>query len=60
MDYLADQLGLTNPGLNRGYRALSWIVPGALRRKPLAVNIGEFVAYARRRESGASAMPSTA
>lgn len=48
MDYLADQLEVTNPGLNRAYQALSWIVPGALRRKPLAVNIGEFVAYARR------------
>jgi len=54
MDYLADQLGLTNPGLNRGYRALSWIVPGVLRRKPLAINIGEFVAYARRGESVAA------
>lgn len=48
MDYLADQLTATNPALNRAYRALSWIVPRPLRRKPLAVNIGEFVAYARR------------
>jgi cyclopropane fatty-acyl-phospholipid synthase-like methyltransferase len=48
MDYLADQLGLTNPGLSRMYRAVSWMLPGPLRRKPLAVNIGEFVAYARR------------
>jgi len=48
MDYLADQLTMTNPGLNRAYRALSWIVPGALKRRPVAVNIGEFVAYARR------------
>ena len=55
MDYLADQLGLTNPGLNRAYRAVSWIVPGPLRRKPLAVNIGEFVAYARRRENATQA-----
>lgn len=48
MDYLADQLGLTNPGLNRAYQAVSWVVPGMLRRKALAVNIGEFVAYAQR------------
>ena len=48
MDYLADQLTVTNPGLNRAYQALSWIVPGPLKRRPLAVNIGEFVAYARR------------
>jgi len=48
MDYLADQLTVTNPGLNRAYQALSWIVPGIVKRRPLAVNIGEFVAYARR------------
>ena len=48
MDYLADQLTVTNPGLNKAYQAMSWIVPGPLRRKPVAVNIGEFVAYARR------------
>lgn len=48
MDYLAEQLTVTNPGLNRVYQASSWLVPGSLRRKPIAVNIGEFVAYARR------------
>jgi len=48
MDYLADQLTVTNPGLNRTYQALSWIIPGPMKRKPFAVNIGEFVAYARR------------
>jgi 2-polyprenyl-3-methyl-5-hydroxy-6-metoxy-1,4-benzoquinol methylase len=48
MDYLADQLTATNTGLNKAYQFLSWIVPGPLRRKPVAVNIGEFIAYARR------------
>jgi len=48
MDYLADQLMATNPKLNRAYQILSWIVPAPLRRRRLAVNIGEFVAYARR------------
>jgi 2-polyprenyl-3-methyl-5-hydroxy-6-metoxy-1,4-benzoquinol methylase len=48
MDYLAEQLTETNPGLSRVYQATSWIVPGALKRRPLAVNIGEFDAYARR------------
>jgi len=48
MGYLAEQLTATNPGLNRTYQALNWIIPGPLRRRPLAVNIGEFVAYARR------------
>jgi 2-polyprenyl-3-methyl-5-hydroxy-6-metoxy-1,4-benzoquinol methylase len=48
MDYLADQLVATNPSLHRVYRATRWIVPGPLRRKPFPVNIGEFVAYARR------------
>ncbi|TMJ01392.1 MAG: class I SAM-dependent methyltransferase [Alphaproteobacteria bacterium] len=48
MDYLADQLAATNPGLNRAYQALSWMVPAALKRRSLAINIGEFVAYARR------------
>jgi cyclopropane fatty-acyl-phospholipid synthase-like methyltransferase len=48
MDYLAEQLAAVNPGLNRTYQALSWIVPGVLRRRAMAVNIGEFTAYARR------------
>lgn len=48
MDYLAEQIVPTNPGLNRAYQKSSWIVPGPLRRWPFAVNIGEFVAYARR------------
>lgn len=48
VDYLADQLTVTNPGLSRTYHKLSWVVPGMLRRKPVGVNIGEFVAYARR------------
>jgi 2-polyprenyl-3-methyl-5-hydroxy-6-metoxy-1,4-benzoquinol methylase len=48
MDYLADQLTETNPSLSKTYQALSWIVPAPLRRKPVAVNIGEFVAYAQR------------
>jgi 2-polyprenyl-3-methyl-5-hydroxy-6-metoxy-1,4-benzoquinol methylase len=48
IEYLADQLALTNPGLNRAYQALSWIVPRPLRGRPIPVNIGEFIAYARR------------
>lgn len=48
MDYLAEQLTVTNPGLNRAYGALSWMVPCPLRHKPVGVNIGEFVAYAWR------------
>ena len=50
MDYLADQLGLTNPGLDRIYQVLSWIIPGPLKRRPHAINIGEFVAYGRSAE----------
>jgi hypothetical protein len=46
--YLADQLSATNPDLNRTYQATNWIIPAPLKRKPLAVNIGEFIAYARR------------
>jgi 2-polyprenyl-3-methyl-5-hydroxy-6-metoxy-1,4-benzoquinol methylase len=48
LDYLSDQLAATNPFLQRGYQALRWLVPSPLRRKPIAVNIGEFVAYARK------------
>jgi 2-polyprenyl-3-methyl-5-hydroxy-6-metoxy-1,4-benzoquinol methylase len=48
MDYLADQLSATNTGLNKAYQLLSCVVPAPLRRKPVAVNIGEFLAYARR------------
>lgn len=48
MDYLADQLSVTNPGLNRAYRGVAWVIPTLLRRRPFGVNIGEFVAYARR------------
>jgi cyclopropane fatty-acyl-phospholipid synthase-like methyltransferase len=47
MDYLADQLTATNPGINKAYQSLSWIMPGSLRHKQIAVNIGEFAAYAR-------------
>jgi len=48
INYLADQLRLTNPWLSRIYQMLSWTIPGPLKRKPFTVNIGEFVAYARR------------
>lgn len=48
MDYLADQLAVTNPALNRAYQALSGLVPSRLRQRPFGINIGEFVAYARR------------
>jgi 2-polyprenyl-3-methyl-5-hydroxy-6-metoxy-1,4-benzoquinol methylase len=48
MDYLGDQLGATNPGIHRLYESFSWLVPGPLRRRPVGVNIGEFVAYARK------------
>jgi hypothetical protein len=48
IDYLADQLTATNPGINRLYQVMNWVIPGPLKRKPLAINIGEFVAYARR------------
>src|SRR5213078_2945981 len=47
MDYLADQLAVTNPGLDRIYQSTSWLIPGPLRRKLIPVNIGEFAAYAR-------------
>jgi hypothetical protein len=26
----------------------NWFIPGPLKRKPIPLNIGEFVAYARR------------
>ena len=48
IDYLADQLTATNPGINRLYQVMNWLIPSSLKRKPLAINIGEFVAYARR------------
>ncbi len=48
LDYLGDQLALTNPGLHRAYRSSNWLIPGPLRRKPIAFNIGELIAYARR------------
>ena len=48
IEYLADQLLATNPGLNRLYQSTSWLIPSVLRRRPFRVNIGEFVAYARR------------
>jgi cyclopropane fatty-acyl-phospholipid synthase-like methyltransferase len=48
MDYLADQLIATNPGLSRAYRTVRWVIPAPLRHRPFRVNIGEFVAYARR------------
>jgi 2-polyprenyl-3-methyl-5-hydroxy-6-metoxy-1,4-benzoquinol methylase len=48
IEYLAGQLSATNPGLERLYQSTGWLIPGAFRRKPISVNIGEFVAYARR------------
>ena len=48
LDYLGDQLAVTNPGLHRAYRSMNWIIPGPLRRKPIAFNIGELIAYAQR------------
>lgn len=48
MDYLGDQLSATNPSLQRAYQKLRWVMPQPLRRKPIAFNIGEFVAYARK------------
>jgi len=48
LDYLGDQLAVTNPGLHRAYRSMNWVIPGPLRRKPIAFNIGELIAYARR------------
>jgi hypothetical protein len=46
-DYLADQVTTTNPGLNRAYRAIGWIIPVQSRRQSFGVNIGEFLAYPR-------------
>lgn len=46
--YLADQLTATNPTLTRLYRPFSRAIPAALLGRPIAINIGEFAAYARR------------
>jgi SAM-dependent methyltransferase len=48
IDYLGEQLEELNPLLVRVYKGMSWILPAQLRTRPLSVNIGEFVVFARK------------
>jgi len=46
-DYLAEQVGGLTPGMERAYRIGSPLVPATLRTRPIWVNIGEIMAFAR-------------
>lgn len=46
-DYLLDQIRIHNPLLSRLYEAVRPAIPEGLRNAPLAVNIGEVMAFAR-------------
>jgi cyclopropane fatty-acyl-phospholipid synthase-like methyltransferase len=48
LDYLGDQFIETNPNVHRFCRYLRCFLPSALRSRAFRINIGEFVAYARR------------
>ncbi len=48
IDYLAGQIEAHNPGLHRVYRALSPLIPHALRQHPFEMKIGEMLAVAVR------------
>jgi SAM-dependent methyltransferase len=49
VDYLATQIAGHNPVAHRLYRVVAPAVPRALRSRPIAINIGEMLALARRR-----------
>jgi 2-polyprenyl-3-methyl-5-hydroxy-6-metoxy-1,4-benzoquinol methylase len=46
-DYLADQVGALSPAIERAYSLAAPLVPAALRRRPVWINIGEVMAFAR-------------
>jgi len=46
-DYLAGQVQMYLPALVSGYRAASRVIPEAWRTRPVEVNIGELMAFAR-------------
>jgi 2-polyprenyl-3-methyl-5-hydroxy-6-metoxy-1,4-benzoquinol methylase len=48
LDYLGDQFMATNPTVHRLYGYLRRLLPAAFRSRAFRVNIGEFVAYARK------------
>jgi hypothetical protein len=48
LDYLANQIAVTNPLLNEIYRRRRWLLPGPLRDRAFEWNIGEFIAFAQK------------
>jgi 2-polyprenyl-3-methyl-5-hydroxy-6-metoxy-1,4-benzoquinol methylase len=48
LDYLGDQLAASNPTVHRLYRYLRRLLPVTFRSRAFRVNIGEFIAYARK------------
>jgi 2-polyprenyl-3-methyl-5-hydroxy-6-metoxy-1,4-benzoquinol methylase len=48
-DYLAGQIEMYLPAVVNVYKAASWVVPESLRTKPIDLNIGEIMAFARLR-----------
>lgn len=48
LDYLFNQLVELNPLIHRLYRLGSWMIPGFILKRPLNINIGEFILVARK------------
>jgi 2-polyprenyl-3-methyl-5-hydroxy-6-metoxy-1,4-benzoquinol methylase len=46
-DYLAGQVAMYLPAAVRLYRSASGVVPAAIRERPVSINIGELLAFAR-------------
>jgi 2-polyprenyl-3-methyl-5-hydroxy-6-metoxy-1,4-benzoquinol methylase len=49
LDYLFNQLVELNPLIHRIYKLVSWMIPDAILKKPINVNIGEFILVARKK-----------
>jgi hypothetical protein len=46
-DYLAGQVHMYLPALVNAYRSVSSVIPASIRTRPVDVNIGELMAFAR-------------
>jgi 2-polyprenyl-3-methyl-5-hydroxy-6-metoxy-1,4-benzoquinol methylase len=46
-DYLAGQVGALSPAIERAYNLATPVLPVALRRHPVSINIGEMMAFGR-------------
>lgn len=48
LEYLMGQIRINNPLLTKMYRVLSHLLPMAIRKRPISVNIGEMLVFCQR------------